>query len=403
MPAQSNNFKSRGAANQWHLPEARRPAPVSLLPRIDLEEILNALKRRFWIIALCMVLAAGAMALFLWKQSTFHASYGSVDVKTQDAQMVDRSPIAREKPIAADWSSVPHKRVRMAASLVAGGFLGLVLALFAELLDRRVRESGAVARAIGAPILGTLPKLNPEAVAQLGVSGEEVPAGGKSRHLRGFTPPSGQSGDGSSSLLLTSAFRSDGKSLSALKWARMLAEQGHRTLLIDAHMGASGLSGDFLESNAMRHGLTASLMGEAGVGEILFVTSLTGLWFLPSGAGEDVSPEILATPEFQDLLQSLAPMFDRIVIDGGTVEHVQAIARHVDSTCLVVRRDAGRYRDLREAAERVRTAGGNLAGFVWNEIDSSAQGRLLPLVQAPDGFGKINLASGDSAKLVVLG
>ena len=50
------------------------------------------------------------------------------------------------------------------------------------------------------------------------------------------------------------------------------------------------------------------------------------------------------------------------------VSDVLAIARYADRTCLVVRQGAGERRGLRKAADLIRTAGGNLVGFVWNEM-----------------------------------
>lgn len=308
-----------------------------------------------------------------------------------------------ERPFAADRPSAPRKKVLMAAGLMAGGLLGLILAVFAELLDRRVRESGAVARATGSPLLGTMPKLNPEAVAQLGVSGEGVPDGSQAMVLGDFSIPSGEPGEGATSLLFTSAFQGDGTSLCSLKCARMLAVQGHRTLLIDASMEDAGLSGDFLEQNSRRHGLAAFLMGGAEATKVISETSLSGLWFLPSGAAGGDSSEMLAKPAFKDLLENLAPMFDKIVVDGPSAEGVQAIARHLNSTCLVVRRGMGRYSDLRAATGLVRSAGGNLSGFVWNEVDYIAHGGRLPRVHAPAGFGETELQGDGASRLVVVG
>ena len=193
--------------------------------------------------------------------------------------------------------------------------------------------------------------------------------------LSQFVFPPEQVAAGKSTMLFTSAFKNDGKSVSAIKCARTLARQGHRTLLIDADFHDHGLSGSYAKTMTNdRHGLAAYLMEESKVDEVFHETGSPGLWFVPTGSVDGDTSELLSKPGFKGLLESLAPMFDRIVIDASSVvddSDVQSIVRHVDATCMVIRKDVGRYRDLKEASEILRSAGGHLVGFVWNEVDRS--------------------------------
>ena len=46
---------------------------------------------------------------------------------------------------------------------------------------------------------------------------------------------------------------------------------------------------------------------------------------------------------------------------------METVTRFADRSCLVVREGKCTRRELKRAADLVRTAGGNLVGFVWNE------------------------------------
>jgi len=71
--------------------------PVSLLPRVKVVEILSALRRRLWMVALWVVAAVSLMGWYLSTLPVLFASSGSVQVKTEAPQVFDIKPIAREE------------------------------------------------------------------------------------------------------------------------------------------------------------------------------------------------------------------------------------------------------------------------------------------------------------------
>ena len=77
------------------------------------------------------------------------------------------------------------------------------------------------------------------------------------------------------------------------------------------------------------------------------------------------------------MLEDAFRWFDRVVIDAPPVLSVSdalAIARYADRCCLVVREGGSDRRELKRAADLIRSSGGNLVGFVWNEASSRARG-----------------------------
>ena len=91
--------------------------------------------------------------------------------------------------------------------------------------------------------------------------------------------------------------------------------------------------------------------------------------------------ELLSGTRFPALLEDAYRLFYAVVIDSPPVLAVSdalAMSRYADRICLVVRQDASERKNLRKAAEMVRASGGNLVGFVWNELPVRAKGQLAP-------------------------
>lgn len=275
-----------------------------------------------------------------------------------------------ERPFAATKASSPRKKIIAAAGLFLGGLLGVFLGLVMELTDPKVRESSAVERKLQLPILASLPNYTRQVVTELSVLAGAAEPSLRPAHLARYTSASQDGSGRMETLMFCSQFDGDGKSLCALKCARTLVKQGYRTLLIDSDFRVPGLSQGYDEQRQGRHGLAAYLAEEAEAAEVLFETGLAGLWFMPTGEESSSDGNLLAGPAFRSLLEAVEPMFDRLIIDITSIKEsddVQAVARHVGASYLVVQKGRGKYGDLKDAAGTLQSAGANLAGFIWNE------------------------------------
>ena len=257
--------------------------------------------------------------------------------------------------------------------LLVGGFLGAMLGVFIALVfslsDPRVRESTAVERKLGLPILANLPVFSRDVVQEMTVEGDVISATNRPAHLVPYAPVPGDKSELMQTLLFVSPFDGDGKTLCVLKCARTMVRQGYRTLVIDADFSQAGLSRDYDRQNEWRHGLAAYLMGEVEPAEVLFETGLAGLWFMPTGMTKNDTGEMLSGPQLRRLLEAITPMFDRVIFDISSVQEsddVQAVARFVNSTYLVARKGRGKYSDLKDTCQTISSAGGNVSGVIWN-------------------------------------
>jgi capsular exopolysaccharide synthesis family protein len=181
-----------------------------------------------------------------------------------------------------------------------------------------------------------------------------------------------------------------------MNYAASLAMQGQRTLLLDGDMRRPGLSRQHLKSGT--RGLGDFLSGECDPASACFPTALPNLYLLSSGEMRNDAAELLSGTRFAVLLEDAYRYFDAVVIDSPPVLAVSdalAMARYADRICMVVRQGAGERRSLKKAADLIRSSGGNLVGFVWNEMTFRAKGSPAPEPVVP--FSHPALASSSSA------
>ncbi len=284
-----------------------------------------------------------------------------------------------EPPFVPEKASKPSKRILFPLAAFAGMMGGLTLLVGTELKDGRVRDSASAARATGVPLLASLPPLETGREGDMVLLADPTsPTAEAFRRLRAvLLPPPAK--PGARTVLFASAVPGEGRSLCAMNYAASLAMQGQRTLLLDADMRRPGLSREHVRNEF--GGLGDYLAGESDPAKACFPTALPNLYLLSSGPMRNDAAELLSGTRFPALLEDAYRWFDAVVIDSPPVLAVSdalAMSRYADRVCLVVRQNASERKNLRKAAEMVRASGGNLVGFVWNELPVRAKGQLAP-------------------------
>jgi polysaccharide biosynthesis transport protein len=305
------------------------------------------------------------------------ALHASVALRLRETGLAATVPASvlrwEDMPMVPGKPSGPRKPVFAAAGAFAGFLCGLGLLMMAEIGNRRVRNSATAARATGSPMLVSLPAVSNPGDGMVLMT-DPASAGAEAfRRLRVVLAPQAQSTAGRT-VMFTSARAGEGKSFCALNHASALAMQGHRTLLLDADMRTTGVSRDHLDPANPDFGLGGFLSGKSEPASACHATALPNLYVLSSGPMRPDAAELLSGTRFPSLLEDAYRWFDRVVIDAPPVLSVSdaiSIAAYADRCCLVVREGSSDRRELRRASELLRSSGGNLVGFVWNEIGKS--------------------------------
>jgi capsular exopolysaccharide synthesis family protein len=184
-----------------------------------------------------------------------------------------------------------------------------------------------------------------------------------------------------STLAVTSATEGEGKTLVAINLAISLARQFQRTaLLVDADMRKPSVGEYFgLKSPP---GLSHYLNDDKPIEDLLINPGIPGFVFLPGGAPQPHSSEMLGWEKTRNLVEEMKTrypsrivIFDLPPIFAGA--DVLAFAPHVEAMLLVVEEGGPKLEDIRHAADLLAST--HLIGTVLSKSREpvvSVYGRL---------------------------
>lgn len=246
----------------------------------------------------------------------------------------------------------------------AGLVLGYVLAFFTLSVDRRIRNQADVETLTNAGVLAIIPK-----VASLGI-GKDVGvqdslAGESIRQLRTNlrfvnvdNPPR--------AIVVTSPNPSEGKSTVSANLARLLAEAGNPTILIDADLRRPTQARRASKDNAV--GLTQLLAGDITLAEALVPSETEGLTLLPSGRIPPNPSELVGSKRMQVLIDNLKSDYT-VIIDAPPllpVTDAGLLTSAADGCILVVQVGKTYKEQVKLCAKILERVNGRLLGSVLN-------------------------------------
>lgn len=173
-------------------------------------------------------------------------------------------------------------------------------------------------------------------------------------------------------ILISSADPGEGKSLSALNLATVMAFDGRRVLLLDCDLRRP--SQHTLNGLPLEPGFTNVLGKETGFDSAVHQTNTNNLWVMTAGTLPLNPPELLGSRDARQWLQSFKEQFDIIVIDSPPVlalTDAQVLCSQVDGVVMVVAADSTPKSDVQRAQAMLRHAGGRLLGAIFNKVRKS--------------------------------
>lgn len=193
------------------------------------------------------------------------------------------------------------------------------------------------------------------------------------------------------SVLVTSADPGEGKSLSALNLATVMAMDGRRVILLDCDLRRP--MQHMLNEVPLEPGFTNILTNEATLEEALRPTALDNLWLLPAGTLPPNPPELLGSEHGRQLLRELKERCDLVVIDSPPVLSLsdpQVLCSSVDGVVLIAAANSTPRQHLQRAQATLRHAGGRLLGVLFNKVREGSGAHPLNhyYTYGPVGNGK---------------
>lgn len=265
-------------------------------------------------------------------------------------------------------SPTPRQDALVAAAI--GLVLGLGLAYGRETLDDRIHDVAALEKAVpGVPVLASTPKLKGK-TGDLVVPVIHAPssqAAERFRTLRTGVEFALQQQQ-HATLLVTSAWGTEGKSTTVANLAVSLAKAGRRVAVVDCDLRRPKLAKFFGTPNDV--GLSTYLTGDADPDEIIHKVLLSGhnLLVIPSGPTPQNPAELLGTPAMAKLFEMLSLDADVIIVDSPPVLPVAdtlVLSRSSDAVLFVMSAHRTRASRLKEAINRVARTQTPVLGMVF--------------------------------------
>lgn len=271
----------------------------------------------------------------------------------------------------------PNIPLNLGIGAIVGLVLGLLAAVFIDIMDDRIRNMEDMKRTLGSmPMLGVIPYIsgrkNRNVLALRGQVGSSfmLEAFRSLRENIVMLKPPSHHGI-ALTLNVTSPSPSEGKSTTAVNLATVFAYTGKKVLLIDCdmrHPEAHNKLG--LEDSV---GVSDYLIGEKDLEELLRETPVENLSAITSGTAVSNPTELLASERFSMLLTEAEGLFDYIIIDSPPVMGLAdalILSNRAGNTILVGAYAQTRRRNLRDAQERLQQAQSNVIGAVLTKIKS---------------------------------
>jgi capsular exopolysaccharide synthesis family protein len=291
-----------------------------------------------------------------------------VEAARPNARLVDEALPPRQP-------SSPKVGLTLLLAVTLGLILGTVVAIGREHLDDSVKSSEEVEWILDTPVLGQIPRVRGEPLLGAKQMPPLLEEGYRllRRNLELVShdacPPEGRRA-GSDTLLLTSAGPAEGKTVTALNLAMLMARQGKRVLLVDADLRKPALHEKLKLKNDI--GFSSILQGQASVQQAMQPGPAPGLMVITSGPACDMPSHLLDSSRLADVLTIMRQLADTILLDsppGLALSDALLLAGKVDGVLVVVGSRIAAKRGLLRLRQALDQARARLLGAVVNAID----------------------------------
>jgi polysaccharide biosynthesis transport protein len=312
------------------------------------------------------------------------------DIAFSSGSMSTNVAVINEADVPTTPSS-PNKTRETTLALILGLAGGLGIAFLLDTFDSTLRDPNEAESYLSLPSLGTVPefgKINDRSIyttIRRSLSDKRDSRGSAGCELVTCHGSYSSVGEAYRNLrtalllsrlerapkvvLMTSATSREGKTVTAVNMAAMLAQLGGDTLLIDADLRRSRCHRVLAVDNGP--GLTDVLTGSRRLHQVIQKTEVQNLYFLSAGSIAPNPTELLGSAKMVGIVECLKEHCDYIVIDCSPVLPVSdslLLAKIADGIMMVVDAQSTPRQQVHTACARLAYARGKMLGVVLNRI-----------------------------------
>ena len=183
------------------------------------------------------------------------------------------------------------------------------------------------------------------------------------------------SGNNLQVISITSVKPGEGKSTTSTNIAWAFARAGYKTLLLDADIRNSVMSGVFKTREKIT-GLTEFLSGTTDLSHGLCDTNIENLFVVQAGSISPNPTALLQSENFSTMIDTLRKYFDYIIVDTapiGIVIDAAIITQKCDASVLVTAAGEANRKDVLKAKGQLEQTNKPFLGAVLNKFNTSAE------------------------------
>ena len=259
--------------------------------------------------------------------------------------------------------------------LIAGLALSYGYLYLLNVMDQSIKSVEQAEQVLQLPVLAAIPAAEPDGLEiknRLIMKGSSNSSCSESFRSLRVNIESMNRSKSSKVVVFTSSMPSEGKTFTSINYAASLAQQGHKTLLIDMDLRKPAVAKDFGIEMSKYVGLTELITSDEKLEqfpEFPVYQAAEGLSVLHGGPLIDNPAERLSSYAVERIVEKAREHFDRVVIDSaplGPVGDTLTVARLADMVCLVVRSDKTPSKVILRIIDTLHRHGHTPAGIVLN-------------------------------------
>ena len=290
------------------------------------------------------------------------------NVRVIDEAVVPSSPIK------------PKRSLVLAIGLALGLMLGVAVAVIRAMLHPGIKEPNEIESHLGMHVFATIPR-SPQQIAQIQQVTDKTPG----NHVLAYVAPQDPAVESLRSLrtalqfamleavnnivLITGPTPKIGKSFTSVNFAAVLGAANKKVLLIDADLRKGYINQYF--GKPRNNGLSEFISGSITIEQAINKNVLPNVDFMSTGVLPPNPSELLLSAQAIEKINQLSKYYDLILIDSApvlAVSDAMALAPHVGATFLLARANETTLGELEESAKRLRQAGGQVNGVIFNDM-----------------------------------
>lgn len=271
---------------------------------------------------------SGIYTFLLQKREETMLSFAST---VADSRIIDHAE-------SSDIPVSPKKKIIFLGAILGSIILGVGMVYLKDLLTQSIQGKSELEKYTAIPVLGEIVydrSKTPIVISE----GKRSFVAEQFRHLRTSLSYLGID-ENHKKVLITSSISGEGKSFVVTNMGITLSLMNKKVAVLEFDLRKPKLSEQFkLPRNT---GITSFLIGKKQPEEIIFETSFSNLFFLPSGPIPPNPSELISNGRLNILLDYLQKNFDYILIDSAPVNPVTdsfILSKLSDVTLFIVRHD----------------------------------------------------------------